>query len=646
MKTMNIKNMWMNLKKRRILLMITALCFTAVFTRMPASYGAEKLISGDNELADYLTECDESLASPATVSNAWYGSRDYFRKWCGENTPLDYDAHFWEIVAMNSLKLEMPSGIEYASLEYEEMTAVQLAKAIFCMIYDGVDPDSIRTAGGQTVPELLSSWKQADGTYRNTAVESWAPGAFDHPFPVMAVYITGGKTDPKSVTYLSELAGAAGDFGGYSWGGEDYPGDAWTTCWALICAGITGKDLTTQEKTTAFMETAYRTARNSSDLDNCAGYISWKIFAGKNADAEAEHIAADFDISRKQFFNAFTYDPHYSTKDCARAIAEVVNGESFLESFRKKYQSIKQEKDDPKKNEGSSGSSDGGESFSRKETAAKHVMIGLEKAVYGEWQRSALTGKWSFLRDGNPVKGDWAPAYNPYGGGAAWFYFNEAGIMLTEWQKIPNRSGIVKWYYLNPAEDGWQGACYLNTVTPDGYAVDESGAWVETAADAGIPETGAGGETAAGADIEILGDEPETAAQDDAGAKDGETGERKETGAAEKAAEDKILVSISVDGSLGDAGGKHSFRGEGEVELKENASAYDALKAFAKKKGWGVTGSSSYVRGINGLTEKANGALSGWVYSVNGTVPSKAIGNYTLNDGDSVELEFVEGPSY
>ena len=63
----------------------------------------------------------------------------------------------------------------------------------------------------------------------------------------------------------------------------------------------------------------------------------------------------------------------------------------------------------------------------------------------------------------------------PSGGNkTGWFYFDGSGKMLTGWQLIGG-----KWYYLNPVHDGTCGICYLSTITPDGYAVDENGAWIE-----------------------------------------------------------------------------------------------------------------------------------------------------------------------
>ena len=49
-----------------------------------------------------------------------------------------------------------------------------------------------------------------------------------------------------------------------------------------------------------------------------------------------------------------------------------------------------------------------------------------------------------------------------------WYYFNKAGYMKTGWVQT---NGV--WYYL-----GADGAMLTNTRTPDGYYVNQSGAWV------------------------------------------------------------------------------------------------------------------------------------------------------------------------
>ena len=52
-----------------------------------------------------------------------------------------------------------------------------------------------------------------------------------------------------------------------------------------------------------------------------------------------------------------------------------------------------------------------------------------------------------------------------------WYYLNPTyGGMVTGWVMADG-----KWYYL----DTVNGDCLMNKTTPDGYQVDENGAWIE-----------------------------------------------------------------------------------------------------------------------------------------------------------------------
>ncbi len=53
--------------------------------------------------------------------------------------------------------------------------------------------------------------------------------------------------------------------------------------------------------------------------------------------------------------------------------------------------------------------------------------------------------------------------------GGTWYYMNPSGAMATGWIKDGGKD-----YYLSSS-----GAMLVNTTTPDGYQVDQSGAWVK-----------------------------------------------------------------------------------------------------------------------------------------------------------------------
>ena len=97
-----------------------------------------------------------------------------------------------------------------------------------------------------------------------------------------------------------------------------------------------------------------------------------------------------------------------------------------------------------------------------------------------------------------------------------------------------------------------------------------------------------------------------------------------------------ITVSISVDASIVGAGSSSAT-----VSLKRGASVYDALRATGVSMNAYNTQYGIYVASIGGLAEKEHGSTSGWMYSVNGTVPMKSCANYRLSDGDVIRWYYV-----
>ena len=101
-----------------------------------------------------------------------------------------------------------------------------------------------------------------------------------------------------------------------------------------------------------------------------------------------------------------------------------------------------------------------------------------------------VNGSYSYLySDGTKAVNCWLEI------GGQWYYFNMQGIMATGWLKDggnyfyldPATGSMVtgwqqidgKWYYFNERSDGFKGMMYADTITPDGYEVDGSGAWVQ-----------------------------------------------------------------------------------------------------------------------------------------------------------------------
>ena len=152
----------------------------------------------------------------------------------------------------------------------------------------------------------------------------------------------------------------------------------------------------------------------------------------------------------------------------------------------------------------------GGSGSSSRKTAADRASelyaSGLPTWVEtgGRWIQNA-DGSWSYQTGTSPMMNRWVCIYNLYADERrrqkryGWFKFGPDGKMLTGW--VTDADGNI--YYLNPASDGtrgmmligWQqidgkwyyfskdegsgtmGALLRNTITPDGYHVDETGAW-------------------------------------------------------------------------------------------------------------------------------------------------------------------------
>ena len=83
------------------------------------------------------------------------------------------------------------------------------------------------------------------------------------------------------------------------------------------------------------------------------------------------------------------------------------------------------------------------------------------------------------------------------------------------------------------------------------------------------------------------------------------------------------------------------------VTFYEGESVFDVLQRVCKEKGihmeasWTPIYNSAYIEGIHNLYEFDCGALSGWMYRVNGWYPNYGCSRYQLQDGDTVEWRFT-----
>ncbi len=133
----------------------------------------------------------------------------------------------------------------------------------------------------------------------------------------------------------------------------------------------------------------------------------------------------------------------------------------------------------------------------------------LLTAEPGQWIRTE-DGYWIFQTDGQPCRDQWVYIENPYADPALgqslfdWFRFDPDGHMVTGWFQdqdgyryylnpvsdrtlgrmmtgwvwIPGEDGQLRCYYFQEHSDGWRGALYKNRMTPDGFMVNDEGAWI------------------------------------------------------------------------------------------------------------------------------------------------------------------------
>ena len=82
--------------------------------------------------------------------------------------------------------------------------------------------------------------------------------------------------------------------------------------------------------------------------------------------------------------------------------------------------------------------------------------------VSNTWKQ--VNGKWYVFDSQGYMRKGW------FQENGKWYYLDNSGAMRTGWIKENE-----KWYYM-----GADGACFINTKTPDGYMVDANGVWIDS----------------------------------------------------------------------------------------------------------------------------------------------------------------------
>ena len=112
-------------------------------------------------------------------------------------------------------------------------------------------------------------------------------------------------------------------------------------------------------------------------------------------------------------------------------------------------------------------------------------------------------------------------------------------------------------------------------------------------------------------------------------------------------AETPIKVSVNVDGK-GFEGFKNLTGFNYEAKAFEEKTAWDALEACLIASGYQVKGGGNYVSAVTDsqgvtLEELEHGTYSGWMYTVNGELPEKTLGQMLLKDGDVINFYYSDG---
>lgn len=81
------------------------------------------------------------------------------------------------------------------------------------------------------------------------------------------------------------------------------------------------------------------------------------------------------------------------------------------------------------------------------------------------------------------------------------------------------------------------------------------------------------------------------------------------------------------------------------IEAEEGENAFSVLEAACKRQGLDIEARGNYIVAIGGLHEKQYTSASGWMYSVNGSLPNKPAKKYILKNGDKVEFYYITSPS-
>ncbi len=134
----------------------------------------------------------------------------------------------------------------------------------------------------------------------------------------------------------------------------------------------------------------------------------------------------------------------------------------------------------------------------------------------------------------------------------------------------------------------------------------------------------------------------------------------KKTATPTEAAKEELVCSLKIDCSnilnnlddfdenklmlLGDNGIIYS---NPEIEFEKGETVFDVVVRVLKENKihfeytFSALQNSYYIEGINNIYELDCGGMSGWMYAVNGIYPNCSLGDYVLQNGDSIAINYT-----
>ena len=111
-----------------------------------------------------------------------------------------------------------------------------------------------------------------------------------------------------------------------------------------------------------------------------------------------------------------------------------------------------------------------------------------------------------------------------------------------------------------------------------------------------------------------------------------------------------MYFTLLGDDSHGESGEVHTLKKGGletwiektGIEVDSPATVLDVFEKVLKGKHTFVNADGNYISEIDGLAEFTNGPLSGWMYTLNGSHPSKGVAEQTVKNGDKIVFHYTD----